>query len=196
MNKYNRLYWIVAAGLLLSACAPRSQLVIRNPDLARQAKKIAVLPFQNANSRASEDTSFQTSNTAMTLKFMDNAQPLLSGRYEFVPQEQIMAELKKRGFEGFDPNKSAFRQAFVQPTGYGIPEAIDIGKSLNADAVFLGVVAMTQAKPPFAISVRMIDVKTGKVTVAVSAQSSGGMSFSPWNAPMRTIAERIAKEVP
>lgn len=194
MRKHKQIFLIVGIGLLVSACAPKSQIAIRDQELAKQTKKVVVLPFQNVNARASEDTSFQTESTAMTLKFLNHAKSILAGRYEFIPQDQTMAELKKMGFEGFDPNKSFFRQSSLQPTGYSIPEAIQIGKNLRADAVLLGAFTMTQAKPPFAISVRMLDVKTGKVTVAVSAQSVGG--FTPWNAPMKKVAERLAKEVP
>ena len=189
-------YFTVGFALTLAACAPKSNLFVRDSALARGTKKVAVFPFQNANGRASEDTSVQKEMSSLTLKFLAHAQQELSNRYEFISQEKIMAALKEEGFEGFYPNKSMFRQMYVQPTGYTIPEAVAIGKKLGADAIFLGEVAMSQTNPVFSMSVRMLDTKTGKVIVAASTASGVGLSFTPWNAPMKKIVSRISKEVP
>ena len=106
-------------------------------------------------------------------------------------------ELQKIGFtEGFDPEKSIWKQMGVLLPGMTTPQAIEMGKKLGADAIIIGAVSINQAKPPFAISLRMLDCKTGKVILGVSSQSGGGMSFSPWNAPIKMVVSRLAKEAP
>lgn len=189
-------FLVLSLVLSISACAPTSNLFVRDSVRAKATKKVAVFPFQNANARASEDTSYQKIASSLTLKFLAHAEPQLSGRYEFIPQDRIMAALKEAGFEGFDPNKSMMRQIYVQPTGYTIPQAVEIGKKLGADAIFLGEVASSQIYPIFSISVRMLDTNTGKVIVAASAAAGRGLSFTPWNAPMKKIVNRFAQEVP
>ncbi|MBI2118719.1 MAG: hypothetical protein HYT97_03725 [Elusimicrobia bacterium] len=194
MMRKQSLLFLIGISLFLSSCGPTSNLFVRDADLAKKTKKLAVLPFQDANARHSEDTLVQTN--ALTLKFLQHAAAELAGRYEFISQDQIMQELKKMGFEGYDPNKSMWKQAFVQTTGYTIPQAIQVGKNLGADAILLVTVAGFQKNPVFSLSVRMLDTKNGKVIVAGSAASGMGLSFTPWNAPMKKLVSRIAREVP
>ncbi len=189
-------FFVLGLVLSISACAPTSNLFVRDSTLAKTTKKVAVFPFQNANGRGSEDTSYQKIASSLTLKFLAHAEPVLSGRYQFISQDKIMAALKESGFEGFDPNKSFMRQMSVQPTGYTIPQAVEIGKKLGADAIFLGEISSSQIHPIFSISVRMLDTKTGKVIVAASAAAGKGLSFTPWNAPMKKIVDRFTREVP
>ncbi len=197
MKKMKLALFLAGIGLFLSSCAPTSNLFVRDAELAKKTKKIAVLPFQDANARHSEDTSVQNLSSSLTLKFLAHAEPVLGSRYQFIPQDQVMAELKKIGFVGFDPNTSRWKQAFSQTSGYTIPQALEVGKNLGADAIFLVEVAgLAEVKPAFSMSVRVLDVKSGKVIVAASAASGGGISFTPWNAPMQKIVARISQEVP
>ncbi len=193
-NKKFRLLFLGFV-IAIAACAPKSNLFIREATLAKATKKIAVFPFQDANLRASDDTSVPRAGM-LTLKFLEHAEPVLASRYQFIPQDKIMAALKEAGFEGYDPNKSMLRQASFQTTGYTIPQAVEIARNLGADAVFLGEVAGMQFHPVFSISVRMLDTKTGKVIVAASATAGRGLNFTPWNEPMKKIVSRFAQEVP
>ena len=193
--------WAIGFGLALAACAPSSQFVVRDADLAKKAKKVAIIPFLMTNARSPDFPDAERypklTKWSMTYKFMTQAEAQLSGRYQFIPARQVLDELQKRGFiEGFDPEKSVWSQMGVQLPGCTVPQALEVGKKLGADTVLLGAVSMGQTRPPFAISVRMLDVKSGKVIVAASSQSGGGLSFSPWNAPIEKVVSRLAKEAP
>ena len=172
------------AGLALTAflgagCATvPARFVVRDAAAARAVKKVAVMPFFMANTlsvdiEAPASGLFGHKPVNFARLFASEAEKALGNRYAFIYGETVENELKRYGhYAGYQPQGGA-----GQRTGFSVADALQAGKALGADAVMLGSYAYAenaQLKVYFneAVSIRLLDVNTGKVLWGVSSRQS------------------------
>ncbi|MBI4052105.1 MAG: hypothetical protein HY400_06335 [Elusimicrobia bacterium] len=168
---------VLILGMLVgSGCAPAARYVLRDETNFRTVKKIVLLPFFDANRLSVElqSESLLGPSAKFTRDFAHALQKSFSDRWEIVSGEVVEKELRALGsYTGYD--KEAGRG---QRTGFTLEEALKTGKNLRADAVLLGAATVADTKffKKFfreAVSVRLLEVKSGKVLWGSSAYTKG-----------------------
>ncbi|MBI2070383.1 MAG: hypothetical protein HYT79_07235 [Elusimicrobia bacterium] len=194
---------ILAAGMLtaLAACAPRPLFVIRNQETAAHVKKVAIMPFLDAQFQSAYDPHYSGlgSSFVPALMFDNMAKKHLSKRFEIIGQDQSLEALKKEGVEykHIKGAWSAVRDPESIRWGYTPSQALAAGKKLGADAILLcvqGQYFKDKKKPLQAIGLRLIDVKTGKTLWGVNATGQPGLLSK--GVVVRQLLARVAKEAP
>lgn len=162
---------------LLGGCATKPYFIMRDAQAAQAVKRIAVLPFLNANLLSVEfehKKGWFERNDKWTQNFVRQAKKKLSRRFEFIEGEPVNQELIKLGALPQPGQESAPRRA-----GYDVDQAIKTGRALQADAVLLGAGSKADTKAfkkafQEAVSIRLLDVRTGKVIWAISCYKKNG----------------------
>lgn len=190
-KNFRRFAAPLAACLFLSACGPAARFALRDPQRAPQVKKIAVLPFFNANTLSVEFITEGESKSAFTTDFLKHAKKSLAKRYEFIAEKDVEEALKKTGsYRGWVKEEGRHQRA-----GFTLSEALKAGEELKADAVILGAGADHENKIlkklyRSTVTVRLIDVRTGKVLWGATALKKGAFD----SMPCKKIARLLARE--
>jgi len=195
----------VRAGLVLTAilgtgCAVvPARFAVRDAAGAKAVKRIAIMPFFLANQLSVDMDApdkapglFSAGRVNYSRMFGATAEKVLGGRFTFVYGAMVEKELMQLGhYTGYVPEAGA-----GQRTGFTIQDAVQVGKALGVDAILIGAYAFgeTQQMRAYfneAISLRLIDVNTGKVLWGVtSRQSDNGGTV------MQKALDKILKEAP
>lgn len=170
---------LVLAAVLGAGCGTiPARFAMRDAAAARAVKKVAVMPFFMANTLSVDIEAppagflgAKPYNYARV--FAAEAQKSLGDRFTFISGEPVETELKRYGhYTGYVKEGGA-----RQRTGFSVPDALKAGKALGVDAVLLGAYAYgenAQFRVYFneALSIRLIDVNTGKVLWGVTSRQS------------------------
>lgn len=181
----------VAACLLFASCGPAARMAIRDQKRSTEIKKIAVLPFFNANSLSVEFISKGDSKSPFTADFVKEAKKRLSKRYQWVTGIGVEDALKKTGkYPGWIDEEGRHQRA-----GFTISEAIKAGKELNADAVIIGAGAEGERRLKklyrSTMTIRLIDVQSGKVLWGATALKKGALDSTP----SKKIVRQLSREM-
>lgn len=193
---------VLACTALLSGCfATRSPLVIRDADTATRVKKVAVMPFLDAQFMSAFDPHYKGfgSSFVPAVMFDDMARKTLGKRYEVIGQDQSLEALKKIGVEykHVEGAWTAVKDPDSVRWGYTVQQAAEAGRALGADAVLMcaqGQYFERQNKPVQAVSLRLVDARTGKALWGVNATGQPGL-FSKGKV-VQDVLNRVAKEAP
>jgi len=175
-----RLLVIISAAGYLSACAfvkPVKLQASATPagSALSSVKRVAIMPFFNANGLGSDDPdptykgkyADMTPTTIVYKGVKDNA------RFSFVPMDEVVATLKKNGFEGIKlkPGEEvSVMTAMFYPdryrTGFTMQQALKTGMELHADAILIGALGMVGNAPAnmrYVMSLRLVNPGNGQV---------------------------------
>lgn len=192
----------VLSGLLvLGGCAYKPVFVIRDADRAARAKKVAVMPFLDAQFQSAYDPHYKGFGSSFipAVMFDDMARKTLSPRFEVIGQGKSLEALKSQGVEykHIEGAWTAVKDPEAIRWGYTLKQAREAGKEVGADSVLMcaqGQYFMAKNKPIQALSLRLVDVKTGKTLWGINATGQPGL-FSKGRV-VRELLARIVKEAP
>lgn len=188
----------VFTAILAAGCTSiPARLAVRDAAAAGKVKKIAVMPFFVANTLSVDVDAppsgiFNVKPANYARIFAGEAQKALGSRYTFIYGEQVENQLKQYGhYAGYLKDAGS-----GQRTGFTVAEAVKAGKALGADAVMLGSYAYgenEQIRAYFneAISIRVLDVESGRVLWGAAARQSdfGGTVI-------QKVLDKLKKEGP
>lgn len=191
---------LICAAFLTGCFAAKSPLVIRDADSASRVKKVAIMPFLDAQFMSAFDPNYKGfgSSFVPAVMFDDMARKTLGKRYELVGQSESLEALKKAGVE-YKHTEGAW-SAVKDPEsirwGYTLDQAAEAGRELGVDAVLMCAQGqyMTRNKPLQAVSLRLVDARTGKALWGVNATGQPGL-FSKGRV-VQDVLNRVVKEAP
>ncbi len=191
----------IAFALLISACAPKQMLVIRDREGAAKVKKISIMPFFDAQFLSAYDPFYNGFGSSFipAVMFDQKAKKILGARYEIVDQSLSIDALKKEGvqYKHFEKAWTSVSDPESIRWGYTLEQAIKAGKALGADAVLMcaqGQYFAGENKPIQAISVRLVSTASGKTLYGLNAIGQPGL-FSKGKV-VNEILHRLAREAP
>ncbi|MDE2292645.1 MAG: hypothetical protein KGL53_11235, partial [Elusimicrobia bacterium] len=181
MRKTLRL--AAAAGLAAAfvGCVQPPAMVIRDRADAVNVKKVAIMPFFDAQSMSAMDPTYDGMGSSFipALQFDALAHETLSKRFELIDQKDSLKALEDAGvqFKHVTGAWSAIKDPESVRWGYTPDQAVKAAKSLGADAALLCAQGqfMQQNKPMQGVVVRLLDANTGKVLWGVSATAQPGL---------------------
>lgn len=195
---YLSLIWLM---LFFSACAVKPMLVIRDREAASRVKRVAILPFFDAQFQSAFDPLYTGFGKSFipAIMFDERAQKILGQRYQIVGQPEAIEALKKAGVKYVHTEKSwsALSDPESARWGYTLEQAVKAGKALGVDAVLMcaqGQYFEKENKPVQAISVRLVSTQTGKTLYGLNATGQPGL-FSKGRV-VNELLNRLATEAP
>lgn len=190
----------LAALVLASACAYKPVLVIRDRDAAAKVKTVAIMPFFDAQSQSAFDPLYKGFGNSFVpaVMFDEKAQSVLGKRYTLIGQDKSLEALKAAGtvYKHVEGAWSAVKDPDAIRWGYTVPQAVQAGKTLGADAVLMCAQGqyVEGQKPLQVLALRLVDVSTGKVLLGLNASGQPGL-FSK-GVVVNQLLSRIVKEAP
>lgn len=199
-KKLVHLYLVVLIALV-SACGPKSLLVIRDREAAAGVKKVAILPFFDALLQSAYDPFYKGfgSSYVPAIMFDKKAMKILGKRYEITGQGQSIESLKKQGvkYVHIEGSWTKVRDPDSIRWGYTLKQGVKAGRALGVDAVLMcaqGQYFQGEKKPLQAISVRLVSTGTGKVLYGLNIVGQPGI-FSKGKV-VKKLLKQLAREVP
>ncbi len=201
MDSKNRWIFLSVSCLLISGCVAPGAFQIKDRDSAARVKKVAIIPFFDANLLSNFDPLY-TGPGASSLPakmFDERAQEVLGARFELIGQEAVLDSLKAVGVDYRHVTGAWAAAADPESIRWGITpkQALESGRALGADAVLLcaqGQYMRQKGAPVQAVSVRLISVETGKVLWG--GYSSGQPGVFSRGMVVDGLLHSIAKEAP
>jgi hypothetical protein len=185
----------------LGACAPKPILVIRDREAATSVKKVAILPFFDAQLQSAYDPLYKGlgSSFVPAIMFDEKAKKALGGRYEIVGQDQSIESLKKLGVNYVHIEKAWTSVGDPESIrwGYTPEQGVKAGRALGVDAILMcaqGQYFQGENNPVQAISVRLVSTRTGKTLYGLNAIGKPGI-FSKGKV-VNELLNRLSKEAP
>lgn len=186
--------WGLLMPLIFFGCTA-SRFAMRDNAAAVNIRTIAIMPFFDANLLSVEikGGGLLTKRTdRWTSEFIAESGRNLSNRFTFIYGPVVEAELIKLGnYKGYVDGAGK-----GQRTGYTIADALKAGEALKADAVLIGAATVADTKAfqqvfKEAMSVRILDVKTGKIIYGASAYKKGTFDGRPIPKIVKEIKTRF-----
>lgn len=199
-KKLARLSWALVAAWM-TGCVAKPMLVIRERELAASVKKVAILPFFDAQFQTAYDPLYNGFGSSFipAIMFDERAKKILGKRYEIIGQEQAIESLKNQGvkYVHIGTAWTAVKDPDAIRWGYTVEQGVKAGKALGVDAVLLcaqGQYFEAENKPVQAISVRLVSTQTGKTLYGLNATGQPGL-FSKGKV-VNELLNRLSKEAP
>lgn len=206
----SRIWLVVAFAASLSACVPQAGRLKQDRTFdtaaAQRIKTLAIMPFINANALSAEDLTYKgkyhealaTGNVYTALQEQ--------GRFKIIPVEKVRAALEKQGFPPGLKGDVSIMKAIFDPNKYRISmtmhQAMKAGKATGADGLLFGSFGMVgfAQKVKFAMAMRLVDAKTGKVVWGAARSEKMKISlFHPIKSQgkqLQAMAKSLIQEAP
>lgn len=211
-----RLYPLAVAALATVLCACQTVSPVKlnkskafNSEKLKAVKKVAILPFFQANAVGTDDPNYKGKYSDMMPTLLSYEGMKGGSRFEFIPLDEVMTVLNKKGFDGIQLGANedvSIWKAITSPdklrAGMTMQAALETGKELGA-TLLIGSFGMTGDAPAnmrFVMAMRLVDPQTGEVIWGGAKSEPMNVSiFSPFESQkkqMRELAAKLIAEVP